>query len=101
MSYPRARQVRADTFISQIPTKVRNVPQEFDGLRVPASDPDGLNRVLVGQPARLVDMLGQEVEHQRSDFIDLLVEREMTCIEEADFGVGEVALIGFGAGRDE
>jgi hypothetical protein len=53
---------------------------------VPGSDPDGLNRVLVGQPAHLVDMLGQEVEHQRRDFIDLLVERKMTCVEEVDFG---------------
>ena len=46
-------------------------------------------------------MLGQELEHQRRDFIDLLVEREMTGVEEVNFGVGDVAFVGFRARRDE
>ena len=46
-------------------------------------------------------MLGQELNHERCDFIDLLVECEMTCVEEMNFGVGDVTLVGLGAGRDE
>ena len=50
---------------------------------------------------RLADMLGQKLKHQRRYFIDLLIECEMTRVELVNLGVGNVALVGFAAGRDE
>ena len=46
-------------------------------------------------------MLGQKLKHPRRDFIDLLIECEMTCVELVNFGVGDIAPVGFAAGRDE
>jgi hypothetical protein len=45
--------------------------------------------------------LVEEREHQRGDFVDLLVEREMTGIKAVDLGIGHVAPEGLATGSDE
>lgn len=46
-------------------------------------------------------MFGQECENQSRDLVVLLVEREMAGIEQMDFGVRQIALVGLASGRDE
>src|ERR1700685_1497465 len=51
--------------------------------------------------ARLTLNLGEELEHGGGDFVGVGFQREMAGVEELDSRAGNVAAIGFGAGRDE
>ena len=46
-------------------------------------------------------MFGQERENKPGDVVVLLVQREMTGVEEVDFAIGQIALECLSARRDE